>query len=309
MSTLAVHDELLESFAAQVGTEGPVTVAGSRTRWDHGGPLADDTEVLSAPAGVVEYRPEEMTVQVRAGTTVEALHSELAVAGQRTAMPERGGTVGGAVVVGENHLETLGRGPMRNAVLQVRYVSSEGRLVTGGGPTVKNVSGFNLPKLLVGSLGTLGLVAEVTLRTNPTPPTSRWLVADDADPFVVPDVLLAPGAVLWNGSDTWVLLEGHEADVAAEQARLDDLGSFTATDAPPALPPHRWSLPPADLRRIGDTAAGAFVASVGVGLVFADEPAPARTVPDAAVTVSRRMKNLFDPAGRLNPGRDPLRSR
>ena len=106
-----------------------------------------------------------MVVTVRAGTTVAELHETLAAAGQTSALPDRGGTVGGAVAVGENRLDRLGRGSARRR-LQVRYVSAEGEIVTGGGPVVKNVSGFNLPKLIVGSLGTLGLIAEVVLRTN-----------------------------------------------------------------------------------------------------------------------------------------------
>ena len=67
---------------------------------------------------------------------------------------------------------------------QVRYVSAEGTVVKAGGPTVKNVSGFDLCRLLVGSLGTLGLIAEVVLRTRPLPAAERWL-AGEADPFAL----------------------------------------------------------------------------------------------------------------------------
>ena len=93
-----------------------------------------------------------MTVTVRAGTTTTELTAALTEAGQRCALPERGGTVGGSVVIGENHPEVLGRGWLTSSVLQVTYISSEGKLIRGGGPTVKNVSGFDLPRLIVGSL-------------------------------------------------------------------------------------------------------------------------------------------------------------
>ncbi|MEM9562032.1 MAG: FAD-binding protein [Actinomycetota bacterium] len=309
--TLATDDPVLLAFADEVGAEGPVSVEGGRTRWSLGGELTPGTRTLPAPAGIVAYTPDEMTVTVRAGTPVAELHAALAERGQRTALPERGGTVGGAVVVGESDVRALGLGPVRNAVLQVRYVSADGRIVSGGGPTVKNVSGFDLPRLLVGSLGTLGLIAEVILRTNPIPPVSRWLAAGDAEPQAVVDRLLDPAAVLWDGTTTWVLLEGHEPDVDAEQLALAAVGSFAAVDPvsptglPVDLPPNRWSLAPADVVTLDSGATGAFVAAVGFGLVLAERPQPPRPAAPAVVAVADRLKQNFDPTGRLNPGRHP----
>ena len=92
---LATDDPVLQSFADEVGTEGPVTVVGNRTRWDLGGDVAPGAREISAPSGIVEYVPEEMTVRVLAGTTVGDLHTALAEQGQWSALPERGGTVGG----------------------------------------------------------------------------------------------------------------------------------------------------------------------------------------------------------------------
>jgi glycolate oxidase FAD binding subunit len=305
VSTLAVTDPVLLDFAGEVGRDDAVAVEGGRTRWDAGGPPAGEVRLLRAPAGIFDHRPEEMIVRVGTGTTVADLHAQLAERGQRTALPERGGTVGGALAVGEHHLEVLGRGPVRNAALQIRYVAADGRLVTGGGPTVKNVTGFNLPKLLVGSLGTLGLLCEVVLRTNPVPPVRLWLRSPDVDPFAVPDVVLRPGAVLWDGTTTWVLLEGHGPDVAAEADRLTAIGRFEDADGSPPLPPHRWSLSPASLRHASVARHGPFVASIGVGTVFAADPQIRPPLAPEALAVAARMKRLFDPTGRLNPGRDP----
>jgi FAD/FMN-containing dehydrogenase len=296
-------DEMVAAFADEVGADGPVAVEGARTRWELGGPLAAGTRVLRAPDGIIAYQPDEMTVRVRAGTTVETLHAELAAAGQRTALPERGGTVGGALMVGENGPFVLSRGPLRNSVLQVGYVSAEGRVISGGGPTVKNVSGFDLPRLITGSLGTLGLLAETILRTNPVPPVSRWLTSTDADPFEAFDALLRPGGVFFDGATTTVLLEGHGVDVDAEHAVLDRIGTFTEASGLPELPTHRWSLSPTELRRIDRSATGAYVALVGVGTIFTERPQPARSVDSAAAVVMARMKERFDPSGRLNPGR------
>lgn len=305
MSSLATSDPVLLDFAALVGDADPISVRGNGTRWHVGGALADAARVVEAPAGIVDYQPSEMIVVVRAGTPVAALHAALVAAGQTSALPDRGGTVGGAIAVGENRLDRLGRGSVRDAVLQVRYVSAEGELVTGGGPVVKNVSGFNLPKLMVGSLGTLGLLAEVVLRTNPIPAVQRWVRAEKIDPRDLNDTLLRPGAVLWDGTSSWALIEGHEVDVDAELTRLDAITTLTVVDGPPPLPPHRWTLSPNDAAHIDRELDGEFVASIGVGTVWADQPQPPRLPDPVAAQIAERAKVLFDPTSRLNPGRVP----
>ncbi|MDH4279705.1 MAG: FAD-binding protein [Acidimicrobiia bacterium] len=300
-ASLAIDDPVLESFAAEIEGADPITIVGRRTAWDRGGALEGTPREVSAPSGIVAYAPEEMTVTVRAGTPVAELDEALTAANQRCALPDRGGTVGGAVSVGENDPLVLGKGRLRASVLQVRYVSADGRLITGGGPTVKNVTGFDLPRLMTGALGTLGFLAEVILRTNPIPAAATWFRSDDADPFATFDALLHPSAVFWDGTTTWVLLEGHLVDVAAEAAVLASTGAFTETDGPPPLPPHRWSLTPGELRTLG---LDHYVASIGVGTVFATEPQRDRMIDPAAREVSSRLKTLFDPTGRLNPGRE-----
>lgn len=300
-------DAVLVAFAEEVGAHGPITIAGARTRWQRGGALTAGTRIVHAPAGVVWHQPEEMTVCVRAGTPVAELADALAARGQRCALPERGGTVGGAIAVGENHLDVLGRGTVRASVLEVRYVSAEGRLVRGGGPTVKNVSGYDLPRVMTGSLGTLGLFAEVILRTNPTPAAVSWVRAEEADPIETRDRLGGASAVLWDGGATWACIEGHTADVHAQVAALAAVGKFEEASGPPPLPPYRWSLAPAAPETLLQHQAGYFVAEIGVGVLHASVPQPARTVPQGVAALAARLKAQFDPTGRLNPGRDPGR--
>ena len=302
-------DRSLAEFAELVGAADSVAVEGNRTRWNLGGSLHQSTRLVRAPSGIVSYSPEEMTVRVRAGTSVGELAAALTLRGQRCALPDRGGTVGGAIAVGENHLEMLGRGTLRASVLEVRYVSADGVVIVGGGPTVKNVTGFDLPRLLTGSLGTLGLIGEVIVRTNPTPSVSQWMSSSAADPFVVRDTLVRCGAVLWDGVSTWALVEGHRDEVDEQARRLGKLARFDVVERAPTLLEHRWSLPPATLRELARAGngieTGRFVASVGTGLVFAERPQPARILDAAVKTVSARIKQEFDPSGRLNPGRNP----
>lgn len=304
-------DEVLKDFAAEVGSEGPVCVRGGRTRWILGGEVVPGTREVAAPAGIVAFEPAEMTVRVRAGTPVTELHEALAGSRQRTALPERpGGTVGGALMAGESSIARLGLGPVRDGLLQARYVCADGLIASGGAGTVKNVSGFDLCRLLVGSLGTLGLVGEALLRTMPVGEVERWVRLPGAAPDSARSCHTA-ASLLWDGTDVWAFLSGYGVDVDEDLSRLAELAAEPPedVDGPPDLPPHRWSCTPSEAASFGsgNGAAGRFVAEIGVGVVHASEPQPARAVEPGVEELNRRFKERFDPAGRLNPGRDPLR--
>ena len=306
-----VFDEALTGFAAEVGADGPVCVRGGGTRWRLGGEAAPGTREVRAPAGIVAFEPAEMTVRVRADTLVAELHEVLADAGQRTALPERpGGTVGGALMAGESSIACLGLGPVRDALLQARYVCADGRLASAGAGTVKNVSGFDLCRLLVGSLGTLGLVGEVLLRTVPVGEVERWVRVEGADLRAAQTCRTAM-SILWDGTATWLRLGGYGVDVDEDLARLAARAADSPedVDGPPDLPPHRWSCTPAEAVAFGadSGAEGRFVAEIGVGVVRASEPQPPRPVEPGVAELNRRFKERFDPDGRLSPGRDPLR--
>ena len=298
----------VEDFVDEVGDRGPICVVGGRTQWAVGGPSATSARTVRAPAGIVDYHPAEMTVRLGAGTTRAELDTALAARGQTTVLegaPDA--TVGGVLAVGHSGLRRRRVGPLRDALLQVRYVSADGRLITAGGPTVKNVTGYDLCRLMVGSLGTLGCFAEVILRTRPRPVASQWWSAP-GDPVAVSAPLYRPSTVLWDGETTWVHLEGHVADVAAQGEIVARLGGVRG-DGPPALPPVRSSVAPPDLAAVVRAGtAGRCVVEIGVGIVHGQRPVP-RAAPNAAVAeLHRRLRHEFDPHQRLNPGRDPLQA-
>ena len=280
----------LLSFAHDVGTDEPVTISGLGTR----GGAVDGVRCVHPPAGIEWMQPDEMIVCCGAGTPVDELLAALAVNGQTVALPA-GGTVGGALAVGRSDHRRLGYGPVRDTLLQARYVSAAGEVVKAGGPTVKNVSGFDLCRLLVGSHGTLGFLGEVIVRTRPLAQHLQWFTRETTDPFDVFTLLYKPISVLWNGSAVFALLEGHPADVAEQAAGC----ALTACAGPPALPTgSRRSVKPSDMA----SQTGDFVAEVGVGIVHHALPCAVAPVGEREAALMAAIKHQFDPTGRLNPG-------
>lgn len=281
----------LTAFAADVGRTGPVTITGLGMR---GGPVAG-VRTVRPPSGIEWIQADEMTMRCGAGTPVDDVDAALAEVRQCVALPP-GGTVGGALSVGHSDVRRLGYGHVRDVLLQTCYVSDRGDVVQAGGPTVKNVSGFDLCRLLVGALGTLGFLGDVIIRTRPRPQHSRWFTAEADDPFPIFTGLYRPVSVLWNGSRLWVLLEGNAADVEAQALAC----GLAECDGPPPLQS-------GSRRLVAPSAVGAltgqFLAEVGIGVVHHADPLPAGGPVESTVTkLTRRIKAEFDPAGRLNPG-------
>jgi len=325
-----------EAVRAAVADADTVVPVGSGTHFEVGGPVPDGTPVR-APAGIVAYDPAELTVTAYAGTTVADVDAALGAHGQECVLDPRDqrATLGGVLAVGLTGHRRLRYGPLRDRVLEVRFVTGDARLVRGGGPTVKNVTGFDLPRLLVGSFGTLGCLTRVILRCQPTPQVSTWWQTSE-DPAAVRSHLVAPSTIAWSATGTAVLLEGDPDDVAA-QARAGGLEPGDAPPWPEAAHRGRVSVAPGRTRDVGgaldDVTGVTWLAewSVGTVHVAADSEAGLRAARAAAAAcggwllreagapgldgfgialpnadVTARVKAAFDPAGKLSPGRLPI---
>jgi glycolate oxidase FAD binding subunit len=126
---------------------------------------------------IVDYPARDMTITVEAGLPIAELQTQLAREGQRLPIdiPQASrATVGGAIACNTSGPRRFGHGTFRDYVLGISAADAQGRLFKGGGRVVKNVAGYDLCKLLVGSRGTLGVITQVTLKLKPLPAATGW---------------------------------------------------------------------------------------------------------------------------------------
>ena len=123
--------------------------------------------------GVISYDPSEFLISVRAGTSIAELVEVLRQHGQYLPFDPvyaaRGATVGGSIASGISGSCRLLYGGLRDFMMEVAILDSAGREIRGGGKVVKNAAGFDLPKLVVGSYGRMGIITEATLKVFPAP--------------------------------------------------------------------------------------------------------------------------------------------
>ncbi len=136
----------------------------------------DDATLLATGqlAGILEYEPGEFTFTARAGTPLTEITRALDAHGQYLPfdppLVARGATLGGTIAAGLSGSGRQRYGGVRDFLIGVRFVDGQGQLVRGGGKVVKNAAGFDLPKLMIGSVGRLGVIVEASFKVFPRPP-------------------------------------------------------------------------------------------------------------------------------------------
>ena len=163
--------------AARAGA--PLRIRGGGSKDFYGQGLAGDVLDLAGHAGVISYEPSELVVTVRGGTPLAALEALLAEQGQCLPFepPHFGphATVGGMVASGLSGPARASSGAVRDYVLGVVLLNGKGEVLTFGGQVMKNVAGYDVSRLMAGTLGTLGAILEVSLKVLPVAPAEATL--------------------------------------------------------------------------------------------------------------------------------------
>lgn len=263
---------------------------------------------------LIAWEPDDLTVVVEAGAAVADLEAELCSRNQTAGLLETAGaaTVGGMLASGISGFRRARYGPTRDRVLEVQVVTGDGRIVRGGGRVVKNVTGYDLPRLVVGSFGSMGVVVSCCFKLWPAPRAVATVTVDLDQPVDTH----RPLAVLEDGTKKMVYLGGTEAEVRDQIARL---GGASMDDLVwPALPETPWAF---SLRVTPRSAAGIvallpevvnYIHQVGIGEVAIASPtldgmAELRSMAEAdggALVVTRAADSTFDPWGSPPSTRD-----
>ncbi len=358
---------------------------GGDTRAGLGLPVRADAELdVRGLNGITLYEPGALTLVVRAGTPLDEIEATLAaenqmlpfepmrfaaIVGGNTADAGEGSTIGGVVATNASGPRRLQAGACRDSMIGVRFVDGRGDAIKNGGRVMKNVTGYDLVKLLCGSHGTLGVITEVGFKLLPAPESTATVTVHGLDargavramsaalgsPYDVSGAAYLPAGIGADGARTLVRVHGFAGSVQYRAERLrellgahgevdiDDVPDSTAAtwravrdvEALGAPPGDLWriSVRPSDgaevVSRLGDArtmldwggglvwgcvAPGTDVRATLSGMsghatlvradddvraalgAFASEAAPIEAL-------SAGLRQRFDPAGILNPGR------
>jgi glycolate oxidase FAD binding subunit len=190
--TDAVIGEWRARIAAAAAAKTPLRIRAGGTKDFYGQALAGEVLDTRAYAGIIDYDPTELVMTARAGTPLDDIEQATRAAGQMLAFePPRfdaqdpsAATLGGCVAAGLSGPRRPYAGAVRDLVLGVRILDGRGQDLTFGGRVMKNVAGFDVARLVTGSLGTLGVLLDISLKCLPAPKTEVTRVfecsADDA---------------------------------------------------------------------------------------------------------------------------------
>lgn len=210
----------LESMMAQiVADKAPVSIRAMGTKTGLGAPNdAKDSLNLSHLSGIIDYEPEELIITAHAATPLAEIEAALAAKNQMLAFEPphldalyqtaSTGSIGGALMANLSGPRRLSQGAARDFLLGFQGVSGRGTSFRSGSKVVKNVTGYDLSKLLCGSYGTLAVIDEVTLKTLPAAETSLSLIIANNDMVAVAAAARAALQTAYEPSATAILPQG-----------------------------------------------------------------------------------------------------
>ncbi|MDO8789138.1 MAG: glycolate oxidase subunit GlcE [Sulfuritalea sp.] len=217
-------NDQVEEFRSRILERRPLRLRGGGSKDFYGGPLRGEMLDTRSHSGIVGYEPSELVITARCGTPLAEIESALAARRQCIACePPRFGaaTIGGAVAAGLSGPRRATAGSLRDFVLGVTLMDGEGRELIFGGQVMKNVAGFDVSRLITGSLGTLGLILDVSLKVMPLPAAEATLrfelpqdqALDAMNRWAGQPVPLA--ATCWQGDVLTLRLCGAQAAITA----------------------------------------------------------------------------------------------
>ena len=230
-------DQIAAAIRAAHDGHTPLRIRGAGSKDFYGGMLAGDVLDVSGYKGIVAYEPTELYITARCGTPLAEIEAVLAEKGQMLACePPRfaGATVGGCVAAGLSGPRRQQAGAVRDFVLGVKLIDGTGQVLDFGGQVMKNVAGYDVSRLVAGSLGTLGVLSEVTLKVLPKPVAEQTLVFDIGESDAITRLNqwggqpLPISASFWYQGQLWLRLSGARAAVEAARGKL---GGTVAVDA------------------------------------------------------------------------------
>jgi glycolate oxidase FAD binding subunit len=171
---------LIEQFQEQVRAGRPLRIRGGGTKDWYGQRLEGDVLDTREYTGIVDYEPTELVITARCGTPLAEIEAALAARGQMLAFEPphfgTGATIGGAIASGLSGPRRANAGAVRDFVLGCKLLDGKGDVLSFGGQVMKNVAGYDVSRLLAGSLGSLGLLLEVSVKVLPRTPREATLV-------------------------------------------------------------------------------------------------------------------------------------
>ncbi|HLZ98874.1 MAG TPA: glycolate oxidase subunit GlcE [Steroidobacteraceae bacterium] len=223
-ATAAALERLRDRVELARESHTPLEICGGGTKRFYGNVPRGEPLELRELAGITGYEPTELVVTVLAGTKLEDLESTLAERGQCLPFePPRfgaAGTVGGMVAAGLAGPARASAGPLRDFVLGVTMLNGMGERLTFGGQVMKNVAGYDVSRLVAGSMGILGVICEVSLKVMPVFPASRTLCLELDEAAAVNQLNRWAGAGFpmnasaWHEGRLYLRLAGGKAAVA-----------------------------------------------------------------------------------------------
>jgi len=222
-------NNLVAAIGAAHASQTLLRIRGAGSKDFYGGMLAGEVLDVASYRGIVAYEPTELYVSAKCGTPLAELEAALAERGQMLAFEPphfSGATVGGCVAAGLSGPRRHQAGAVRDFVLGIKLIDGTGQVLDFGGQVMKNVAGYDVSRLLAGSLGTLGVLAEVTLKVLPKPVAEQTLSFEMTEVEAIARLNqwggqpLPISASFWHAGQLWLRLSGAGAAVDAARSKL-----------------------------------------------------------------------------------------